>query len=105
MASPGMPRLNNSFATARACSSALESSFAGAIAVGAAWACATGTSGPAKYPTNKDKIAARDPRATRLFFASLFMISSGYLCSFIENLIMPQILKVARKKRAAKKTA
>jgi hypothetical protein len=31
------------------------------------------------------------------------MISSGYLRAFIENLIMPQILKVARKKRAAKK--
>jgi len=33
------------------------------------------------------------------------MISSGYLRALIENLIMPQLLKVTRKKRAAKKHA
>jgi len=33
------------------------------------------------------------------------MISSGYLRAFIENLIMPQVLKITRKKRAAKKHA
>jgi len=30
------------------------------------------------------------------------MISSGYLRALIENLIMPHILKITRKKRAAK---